>query len=161
MVKPHLLYRISHNGGAVFAEKTVAHRIDAIQRALSEAKTWGEFRRMLPKGEWKHIVGEISEHHGDPRSDSGDDIPRWDLDETPFNGFGDMPGVSDGDYPPWLQQAQDKILPADILKNFAKLKDSVLNGSFWQIDEDKADQVAAVLRARGYMVERADNLQFW
>jgi hypothetical protein len=161
MVRPHLLYRISHNGGAVFAEKSVAHRIDAIHPALSEAKTWREFRRMLPKGEWKEIVGKISEWYDESRPDDESDVLRWDLDETPFNGFEDVPGVSEGYYPPWLEKAQDQILPADILENFATLKDTFLDGSFSHIDEDKADQVVAALRAKGYKVERADNLLFW
>lgn len=160
--KRHLLYRDHPNGGAVFAEKAVALRIDAIHRALDKAKTWGEFRRMLPKGEWAKLERQLMED-GDPRSAEDDDEAiRWDLDDTPFSGYGgSIPSASDGDYPLWLQQVQDKILPSDILKTFATLKDSVLNGYFWYIEEEKGDQIAALLRARGYTVERADKLQFW
>jgi hypothetical protein len=45
------------------------------------------------------------------------------------------------------------------LENFATLKDTFLDGSFSHIAEDKADQVAALLWARGYKVERADNFE--
>src|ERR1700750_2756841 len=81
-----LLYTQHPNGGLVFATARSAVRCATINRALSKATTWGEFRRMLPEDEWYDIVDMVEQAHGLPPDDPhdlGQEITRWDLDDTP------------------------------------------------------------------------------
>lgn len=144
--KEPVLYRAHPNGGAVFAYESDARRTDAIYRALQDAKTWGQFREMLPEGEWASIRRMVKR------------IPN---ERTAFEGYEDIPAASDGDYPPWLQQQLADVLPAIILDRFAEQKSSAVNGLYWHIDWDKADQVAEALRELGLKVSPADELKFF
>lgn len=158
-----LLYTQHPNGGLVFATAQSAVRCAAINRALSKATTWGEFRRMLPEGEWYDIVDMVEQAHGLPPDDPTDathDMTRWDLDETPFRGVEEIPAAGDGEYPEWLQQAMDQVLPEDILSRWGKRTYTVFNGAYWHLDPANEIKIVRQLKSRGYDVRRADDLEF-
>jgi hypothetical protein len=159
-----LVYQAHANGGAVFASAEDAIRSEAIHGALEESKTWGEFKSRLPEGEWDTVEERLSEHYGYPDDGEDDeadeDRPRWEDACAPFSAE-EIPGFSDGDYPPWLQQCLDEVLPAEVLAQYAERKSSIFNGDFWFIPNERADEVAEALRQRGYEVEEAGFLRFF
>jgi hypothetical protein len=131
---------------------------EAVHGALAEAQTWGEFRRMLPAGEWESIEEALCE-----AETSDEDDPnrlQWERARTPFDPSA-IPGFNDGDYPRWAQQRIDDVLPADLLATFAEKQSSVHNGAFWFIPNDRAEALAEALRARGYRVECTPFLRGW
>jgi hypothetical protein len=153
-----LVYKLAANGGVVFDSVKHALVDEAVNGALAEAQTWGEFRKMLPAGEWDSIEDALREAHTFDEDDS--DPPFWERPSTPFDpAF--IPGFSDGDYPRWAQQRMDDVLPGDLLEEFAEQRSSIHNGSFWFIPHDRADALAEALRSRGYRVEHTPFLRGW
>ena len=153
-----LVYKYAANGGLVFQRVADAVYDEALHGALSEAKTWGEFRRLLPEGEWETIQDLLIDWGGYDEDDP--ERERWELDETPFSPHS-IPGFSDGDYPTWAQQSLDEVLPEDLLLTFGTRASSVHNGPFWLVPHDAAEPLVAAPRARGYQVEAATFLRGW
>jgi hypothetical protein len=153
-----LVFKFAANGGVVVDSVERALRDEAVHGALSEAQTWGDFRRMLPLGEWTHIEDLLREGHTSDEDDS--DPPFWERPNSPFDPSV-IPGFSDGDYPRWAQQCMDDVLPGDLLEEFAEQRSSIHNGSFWFIPHDRADALAEALRSRGYRVEHTPFLRGW
>lgn len=144
-----LLYRmVPHNRGAVFATEDRAKFIAQIHKALSSARTWGEFERLMPSEEYRKIGREFDEQ-GEPRPQ---------LDEA-FSAE-EVGGWSEGNYPPWLQSEMDLVIPDDILRRFGKRATTSLNGSYWDIPEDQMEPMANALRERGFEVVKAQELEF-
>jgi len=145
-----LLYRVSpYNGGVVFAEPGRATLIAKIHTAIESSKTWGQFRNAMPREAYSQIVRTAFDENGEPRPKSTD----------PFSGE-DVPGWSDGDYPPWLQQEMGDILPREVLLRFGEYKTTVLNGGFWLIPEEHLQDICDVLRAQGWELCCAQDLNF-
>lgn len=138
-----------HNGGLVFATPERAELVSRVHRAIASAETWGEFRRLMPRVEYSHVVRAFDENC-EPRPRGTD----------PFDPES-VPGWSDGDYPPWLQSQMDRLLPYEVLKRYGKLEATAINGSFWMIPADRIDEVRAALEALNYVVEQRDDLNFW
>jgi hypothetical protein len=57
--QPWLVYKFAGNGGLVFQSVHDALYDEAVHGALEEARTWGEFRRLLPAGEWEAIAERL------------------------------------------------------------------------------------------------------
>jgi hypothetical protein len=70
-------------------------------------------------------------------------------------------GWSDGDYPPWLQREMDLFLPKEVLRRYGTQPSSVLNGSFWLIPSENLEAVCDALRGLGWVLERAQKLEFY
>ena len=143
----------------VFASVDIAVHEDAIYSAMRAASTWGEFRRLLPAGEWARLREELF-HAEDEVEDER--RRRWEDDNTPLQ-RDHLPGYDDGDYPPvrseWLGQAED--FPNVLIKaHHETLVASPYRAVHWQIPEECAESVAATLREWGYLVERTDFLEF-
>lgn len=148
--RPDLLYRVCpFNGGLVFAKPERAQLIAGIYRALEESKTWGEFRHAMPPEEYRKIV----------ESDCFDESEYVPGDNDVFSSD-DVPGYSDGDYPPWLQTELDLILPKDVLWAFGKRETSVLNGGYWMLPGDREAEICQALVDRGYSLQRDQDLPF-
>ena len=144
-----LLYRVvPYNGGVVFAEPDRATLIAKIHSAINSSKTWGQFRSAMPRDEYSKIVRTHFDDNGEPRPKSTD----------PFSSDF-VPGWSDGDYPPWLQQEVGRILPRDVLLRFGEHCTSVLNGGFWLIPEERLRDICDALRARGWELDCAQHLE--
>lgn len=138
-----LVYRlVPHNRGLVFSEPERADHIAAIHLAIRTSKSWGEFRERMPPDELEQLMASTFDHQGETRP----------LDTDFFDGEA-LPGWSEGDYPPWLQQEQGNVLPQDILHKFAQSVPTALNGSYWHIAEEKCDDVCSALRTLGFSVQ--------
>jgi hypothetical protein len=75
----------------VFIPVGRALQLAAIHRAIKVAKTWRQFREMIPAEDWNELLAEFREDDWTP-----------DPDEA-FDCFA-LPGCEDGDYPEWPQQ---------------------------------------------------------
>jgi hypothetical protein len=149
--RPVLVYRVTpYNGGLVFAPKDVAVAVDKLHRALKHARTWGEFRNMLPGDEYSRIVRASFDHLGERRPKSTDTF-------SPDQ----VAGWSDGDYPEWLQGDMDRYLPHAVLKEFGARQDTLVSGSFWMIPPENAEPMIATMKAMGFGVESGRALNFW
>jgi len=158
-IVPRVLYfrRAPHDSSLVFASPERARFIDQIHCAIVESSTWGEFRQRLPVGEYQNLFAE--QFSSDPEIIAEDDSAREPADDEGFPG--DVPGYSDGDYPPWLAPEQGRYLPADVLKEFATREQSSLNGGFWRVDVSRLESIVERLASLGYQVERREDLKFW
>jgi hypothetical protein len=145
-------------GGVVFAFEAEARRLDRIYWALEHAKTWGEFRRLLPEGEWDDVVEALDL--------TDQDNLQFEDDQSPWIAFLGQPFdacelTGDGDYPKWLQQHMDKVLPPDLVEKYGEWQRSSFNGEFLHIDPDHIDEIVTALRNRGYQVDEGRGLTFY
>lgn len=148
-MRRELVYRISPiNGGIVLTTPGRAFLVDRINRAISSASTWSEFRKLMPIKEYSSIVRNFDDHG--QRRPKGTD---------PFTAE-QLPGYCDGDYPPWLQAEMDLILPISFLEKHGKRESTSLNGSFWMISREALETVLNALFYSGYDVSEASDLEF-
>jgi hypothetical protein len=150
-----LYFTQAPDGYLVFAPPKSAMFVDQLHRAIEESKTWGEFRRRLPAGEYEKLFAEV--FGTDPDAIAKDEYAQEPADDAEFSSDF-VPGYCDGDYPPWLATRQHRYLPAEVLREFGRQESSVLNGLFWQLDPAKAELIVTRLRSLGYTVERRDDL---
>ncbi|MCA2997682.1 MAG: hypothetical protein ING75_03675 [Rhodocyclaceae bacterium] len=145
-----LLFRTSpFNGGLVFATVDRARFVSKLHAAISSSKTWGEFRAAMPAEEYSSILADAFDEVGERRPTSSSLF----LSEQ-------VPGVSDGDYPPWLQAEMETVLPLDILERFGERKSTYLNGDYWFIPSENKDAVVEALAGMGIWAEEAIDLEF-
>jgi hypothetical protein len=147
----------------VFAPPKVAEYNSAIHRAL-EAKTWGEFKAIIPVKEYKQLLQRLRGGQYDLESDDAHDADKHHTlpqSNEPFDPEFWFPGFSEGDYPDWLQQKQDLWLPPATLRHFARCDTSVLNGDFWIIDPTFEKDIVDELRREGFSVTRRGDLSFY
>jgi hypothetical protein len=121
--------RAPHDSYLVFVSTERALFVDQIHRAIEESKTWGEFRQRLPAGEYHTLYQD--EFTADPEVIAEDDSPGEPADDEAFPN--DVPGYSDGDYPPWLVQEPYRHLPAEILEQFSTRAPSFINGAAFPV----------------------------
>lgn len=125
---------------------TSRKRLDQIV-AIHEADTWGEFARVDPV-----TYAEICQFCEEMEETKPSDDDAFDISM--------VPGVDEGDYPPWLQAEMDLHVPGDILQAHAKPESSVINGRFWMLEANKLDCMIESLRKCGYEVERIEDMPF-
>jgi hypothetical protein len=143
----HLVFRPApHDDAVTFAPLVEAERVHDLHRAL-ESSTWGEFRAAVGEALFATM---FADHEPADLPVAGDE----------FNAE-QVPGFSDGDFPPWLAPDMDRWIPRDLLSDFGRRTVTAVNGSFWQIPEGRAEAMAEALRGRGYVVERREDLRFW
>lgn len=149
MTKKLLVRTNPYNGGLVFAREERALLISTIHQAIDSSKTWGEFRAAIPAKEYSKIIVGAFEDGGERRP----------AKSAPFDPE-QLPGWSDGDYPPWLQSEMEAVLPRNLLRQFGRLDTTNLNGSFWYIPEENKAAICAALTSLGVTVEDAEHLRF-
>lgn len=149
MKRPRLLCRINpYNGGVVFADPDRAVLVHRINKAMAKARTWKQFRAGMPRKAYSELMAWFDE--------AGDRRPRGsDPFEPDF-----LPGFSDGDYPPWLQQEMDAVVPISVLEKFGKCEGTAVNGPFWMIPAANLEAACAALRVLGYEIEMTEDLEF-
>jgi hypothetical protein len=147
-VRKRLMYNICGDA-LVFAEPDVARFISRIHEAISNSSTWEEFRRAMPRSEYSRMIREWFDDQGEPRPRGCD---KFDAEQ--------IPGYCDGDYPDWLQQTMDRVLPEEIMEEFAEGENSVLNGPYFHIDAEHLPEITARLKQLGYAVEDGTHLSF-
>ena len=132
-----------------------------VYTALEDSKTWGEFRRLLPEGEWGFLCNQLMSCAGwHERNDEQPEL-NWQDDEAPFDA-NVIPGFL-LDYPRWAQQHIGKIIPPSVLKRHGTLTPAANRnqGAFWVIPVEKTHPLVNELRRRGYHVEGAQFLRGW
>jgi hypothetical protein len=145
-----LLYRTAdHNDALVFATEDRARLVARMHAAICSSKTWADFRRAMPRKEYSAIVRYFDDV-GERRPKGADEF----SDEQ-------VPGWSEGDFPPWLQPEMSCLLPQSVLRQFGTLESTVHNGSFWRLPPEAAQAISAELEALGWQVQHAPELQFW
>ncbi len=141
-VKPVLVYTVVEEGFLVFTTRQRGIEVSQMYAAL-EAKTWGEFRALMPTDAYaEHIAPCVEEDSEQP------------ADNEPFEPSG-LPGYDDGDFPPWLATEMDTVLPAAVFYEYAVGESSVLNGPFWTINLARLSEVVRRLEELGYEVKDA------
>ncbi len=138
------------NGDLVFARPGRAEEVDALHRAISHSRTWGEFGEAMPPGEYERIVEEVFDEEGLERPLPGE---RFDTSR--------VPGFCDGDYPPWLQKEMAGVLPAEVVSRLCRWEMTVINGYVLRLESKYLDDVLAELARAGYEVVRREDLEFW
>lgn len=142
-----------------FVSADLAIHLDAIYRALNESRTWGEFRRDLPRGEWQEIEHRLFLSEDEVEEE---DRSHWEDDDAPF--LRDrVCGLDDTEYPfvdpEWLGDVED--LPNAMIAAHAQIL--LAPGRrfiYWHIPVEGAELAATVLRHWGYVVEETDYLSF-
>jgi hypothetical protein len=148
-LKTTLLYRVvPYNGGVVVATEDRAHYIARLHNALRTSRTWAEFRAAVPKQEYSKILA-ILDDNGEPRPKGADN---FDAEQ--------VPGWSDGDYPPWLQKEMSQLLPRSLLEKVGTLQETAINGSYWHIPAERIPEMIQHLAELGFHVTEADALEF-
>jgi len=150
--RPTLWYRQHpYNGDLVFAEPGDALYSDALHRALG-SETWGEFRRLMPEAEFHDLIYGRYEH-------------LWDLEVVPEDDeifdCTIFPAVAQGDYPEWLQQRMQNLIPKDIAEKYGRSKATVFNGDYLSIDPEHENEIVDALRNKGFAVKQRSDLRFW
>lgn len=152
-----LLYRVvPHNGGVVFAEEERAREIASIHHAIENSTTWGDFKAAMPPKEYEKIIEWYME--GIEYDDDVDEEPQPPEPEEPFDG--DFL-ICEGDYPPWLQAEMGRVIPHDLLHRYGKSTETFTSGDFWNIPKTNIEPLVAELRALGFEVEEAQDLEFY
>jgi hypothetical protein len=138
-----LVYRpIPHNPEwLVFSSPQRAYHVHCISTAIKTAKTWANFIEQLPAGEWESLSQGMEDEEPDARS--------------PFNAE-NLPGFSDGDYPPWLQAEMGKYVPATTLEEFGIQENSAINGPYWKVPAENEGPLEKKLIELGFTVSRKD-----
>jgi hypothetical protein len=95
-----VLYRQGPNGGLVFALAEDAERVSRIHTALANARTWGEFRRLMPSADLRDVWAVVERQCADYGVGTPSDADSFSAEM--------IPGFCDGDYPTWLQASMDR-----------------------------------------------------
>jgi hypothetical protein len=136
-----------------------------LEMAMTQAKTWREFRCLLSNDDFEELPfwygnygGYIYQEDGRRYFDYNDsdgkfyeDPDVWLIDADDAFEYGDVPGVSDGDFPPWTYTMLDKSdLPQEFFERFAEGVDSALNGSWFVIPKEHIGEAIEYLQSEGY-----------
>lgn len=137
------------NGGIVFADPERAAYVANLHHAIETARTWGEFRSLIPVSEYESLMEVWDE--------AGDDRP---MESEVFSSE-QVPGYCDGDYPPWLQQEMGNVVPTEILDEFASTTSTMLNGNYWHIDPSHLGRMVERLREVRILVRDGTDIGPW
>jgi len=156
-----LCWRISANGGIEFlpeAEDKKRHRLFYPEKYNY---TWRDFAKEYPEDfqimldnyepdEEQEETEETVEING--RLYNKNEVPS-NIDER-FDIEG-VPGFADGDFPEWAATIMERYIPSDIIDEYGKVDDSVLNGDFIFFDPEKKDLIFEALKIAGIEVKDA------
>jgi len=141
MAKPHVIYGIVDDGVVLMAHDFFL-RLLAIWRAAARSATWAGFLVQLPHPLREEVISRLD---GDtPQSDAAFSIE-------------DIPGFSDGDWPPFANQEMMTLLPEGV-KVMGKIGETNFNGPRLDIPASQEFAVVDELRKLGWSVERHDSL---
>jgi hypothetical protein len=132
----------------VFAPPEIATEISEVYFALKTAKTWAQFRSLMPSDQMADLERKWLEDESGPW---GDD----EIFEAHWTGY------LDAEYPRWLQADQDFWLPEEFLEKWGKQESGFTSGGFWTFETIKEREIVADLKALGYLVTRRDDLNFY
>ena len=147
-----LFYREAWNESLVFAPPEEALRIHQIRQALETAKTWGEFRDLMPERDYEELRERMSGNLDEEES--------FPSDDTAFEAE-QVLGFSDGDYPDWLQAEADRFVPEDVLDRFGAMETTVFNGHFWRIAPTYESAIVEMLATHRITAIKREDLRFF
>lgn len=128
-----LVWAGSNGATIVIATRESVEHQDAVVTALKDAKTWGDFRELLPDGEIEDRgFEEMFEEHEDDEPFDSELV--W--------------GVSDGDYPSNLSYDMTELLPEDLAEEF--MHETRLHGDYPEVPVEELPRVRAALEAQGH-----------
>lgn len=147
--------------GLLFMPEARAQELAQGTKALTTAKTWGEFRRAVTKGIYEFYLPHSSHYRG-PTYPAEDTINRYYLpDDTPFTP-NDV--VLEDVFPAYPEIEMSEWIPVDIQKEFGRtmkyyaMDMNVPHGDVLELDEDRMDDIVRALEAKGYRCRRDDAL---
>jgi len=145
LAKPTYKLVFSNIGGSlVFIGLDKAEELAKFWNDIRTSKTWGDFKIKSPD-RYEDIIDSFY----------SDEQPE---DLEPFPGT-DLPGVNEGDYPEWPAQFMLNFMPKEITDSvFAKVKDSVHNGRYLELDPKFEDDIISILVSKGFEVTKNDDL---
>ncbi|MBM4220590.1 MAG: hypothetical protein FJ170_01435 [Gammaproteobacteria bacterium] len=146
----------------------------AMHAAMSAARTWAEFRELLPPGEFERLDmwccngGENVYLDGEKRLCENCSLAEEDFEPEywaelvvrPSDAFSceSLPGFCDGDFPTFLDPLQDLFLPAEFCRRFGKSVDSAFSGSWWEFPLDQYEVMKHELEKAGFIVGRKESV---
>lgn len=146
--KPTFVFAVVTKGdenNLVFIPEREARRISAIYNAIS-AKTWGEFRQLMPGEDLQEVISYFLEYDEDLPSDDA----KFQADL--------LPGYCDGDWPDWAEQKMLEWVPRSIIEKFATMMQTAINGSYPVLDASRKEEIVAAMRAAGLDCQEDEEL---
>ena len=165
--KPDLVFQLWAGDSGIFLKKDDFVRLSAIHHALETARTWYEFERLCPEEEfeslslWYQWDGEyVYEDDGTFRFIQPDELDDFsencgrDYIITPEDEFDSsrIPGVEDGDYPPWLESTADELLPSEFRERFGEGVASPVAGAWTEYPVSEIEEMMRWLGREGFSV---------
>jgi hypothetical protein len=133
-----LIYGEAPNGGLVFMERSKA--LENI--AFRAAATWGDFRKGAPTLYERALADLDAEENPPPDTQE--------LDHEALDG--------DGDFHYFPEQLMLDFIPKLVQERYGRVEETVFNGPMLILDPDHESKIVAVLRNRGFSVQRNDAL---
>jgi hypothetical protein len=103
----------------------------------------------MPPQEYATMMSSLEEN-GDPTPEPSE----------PFSSEA-VPGYSDGDYPPWLQQEMFLVLPSEVIDAVASRTGTMLNGDYCHIQPERLQEALERLTALGFELSDGTHLGTW
>ena len=133
-----LIYGESPMGGLVFMERSKALENIAFRAAV----TWGDFRKGAPTLYERALADLDAEENPPPDTQE--------LDHDSLDG--------DGDFHYFPEQLMLDFIPKLVQERYGRVEETVFNGPMLILDSDHESTIVAVLRKRGFSVQRHDAL---
>jgi hypothetical protein len=133
-----LIYGEVAFSGLVFMERSKALENIAFRAAV----TWGDFRKGAPTLYERAL--EVLDAEENPPPDTQE------LDHEALDG--------DGDFPYFPEQLMLDFIPKLVQERYGRVEETVFNGPVLILDPDHESKIVAVLRNRGFSVQRNDAL---
>lgn len=165
-----VVFQLWTGDDGIFFTNEVFENLRVIQLALERSKTWGEFRAALPAEEFEALglwhandgdyvyqdgnalIGIQDEEFGAFCENLGGEVSEYVIrPESPFE-CDEVPGVSDGDYPPWLASTCTDQLPENFVEEYGRPVSSMVSGSWTQFPSSQLSRMKSELEAAGFEV---------
>ena len=115
-------------------------RIRAILEAIESSRTWEDFQKALPEGEWEKLELTVN--------------PGYAFDPER------LPGYSEGDYPDWLGYMLDSQLSDGFIDRFGRRAASMVSGCWIEFPQERLEEMKEVLFGNGFeVVQEAEVLK--
>ena len=148
--------------GIVFLEKSYALDIANYRDALFRARTWGELRSKVDEERYEETVNAWVESEVDRLEAEGETESGAGLEvsppnpEDPFDAE-EIWGYADGDWPEFAPDVMITWVDKEILREYGRHVDTVLDDGYTVIDPKHEEEVASLLEERGYRCTRDED----
>ncbi len=150
--------------GLIFIPEQRAQELAHVFVALTTAKTWGEFRKMLPSETYEKYL-QLSEHYQGPKVVEGKDLSSFYIaDDIPFKLYDVFSETSQESQPGNPEIEMSHWVPGDIQEKYGRLTQyyaedgNVPSGKILELDEKKMNEIIHALEIKGFRCRRDDAL---